>query len=152
MTRPLLVLAGALLAMPAAAQQAAPSYPVPAAITADGVPAIPLALADKVRPYLEARSAGAVDWNPVDRSLLVTTRFANVAQLHTVAAPLAMRRQVTFEADRVSSGRLFASGDVLVVQKDVGGGEFYQLYTLKDGRLSLLTDGKSRRRLRCVEP
>ena len=27
---------------------------------------------------------------------------------------------------------------------DRGGSEFYQLYTLKDGRLTLLTDGKSR--------
>jgi dipeptidyl aminopeptidase/acylaminoacyl peptidase len=144
MNRPLLALAGALSALPAAAQDSTPAYPVPAAITADGVPAIPLALAEKVRPYLESRAATAVDWNPVDRSLLVTTRFANVAQLHTVAAPLAMRRQITFEADRVSSGHYSPNGDVLVVQKDVGGGEFFQLYTLKDGRLSLLTDGKSR--------
>lgn len=144
MNRPLLALAGVLFAAPAAAQEAPNAYPVPAAITADGVAAIPLALADKVRPYLEYRSASALDWNPVDRSLLVTTRFANVAQLHTVAAPLAMRRQITFEADRVSSGHYSPSGDVLVVQKDIGGGEFFQLYTLKDGRLSLLTDGKSR--------
>ena len=144
MTRPLLALAAAMSVAPAAAQEASTAYPVPAAITADGVPAIPLALAERVRPYLEARSAGAVDWNPVDRSLLVTTRFANVAQLHSIAAPLAMRRQITFEADRVSSAHYSPSGDALVVQKDVGGGEFYQLYTLKDGRLSLLTDGKSR--------
>ena len=126
--------------------QDAPSgaYPVPAAITADGVPPIPASLADRLRPYLEARSAGAVDWNPVDRSLLISTRFANVAQLHSVAGPLAMRRQITFETDRVGGAQYSKSGDVLVVQKDTGGGEFFQLYTLKDGRLSLLTDGKSR--------
>ena len=135
------------VAMPAAAQTKTPAYPVPAAITADGVPAIPLDLAERVRPYLEARSAGAVDWNPADRSLLISTRFANVAQLHTVAAPLAMRRQITFEADRVSGGAYSRSGDVLVVQKDVGGGEFFQLYTLKEGRLTLLTDGNSRNSL-----
>ncbi len=151
MTRPLLALAGALIAAPVTAQTpapaaspAAPAYPVPAAITADGVPAIPVALADRVRPYLESRSAAALDWNPVDRSLLISTRFANVAQLHSVAAPLGMRRQITFEADRVSGGRYSPSGDVLVVSKDVGGGEFFQLYALKDGRLTLLTDGKSR--------
>ncbi|WP_085808349.1 prolyl oligopeptidase family serine peptidase [Sphingomonas sp. TZW2008] len=116
----------------------------PAAITADGVPAIPATLAEKLRPYLEARSASAVDWNPVDRSLLVSTRFANVAQLHTVASPLAMRRQITFETDRIGTAAYSKSGDVLLVQKDTGGGEFFQLYTLKDGRLTLLTDGKSR--------
>ncbi|QNE32873.1 S9 family peptidase [Sphingomonas sp. NBWT7] len=124
---------------PAAAQVAKP-----AAITADGVPAIPATLAEKLRPYLEARSAGAVDWNPVDRSLLISTRFANVAQLHTVASPLAMRRQITFETDRIGTAAFSKSGDVLLVQKDTGGGEFFQLYTLKDGRLTLITDGKSR--------
>ena len=139
-------LAALLVSLPAAAQDTATTSTVakPAAITAEEVPAIPTTLADRVRPYLEARSAGAVDWNPVDKSLLISTRFGNVAQLHSVAAPLAMRRQVTFEVDRVGGAAYSKTGDVLVVQKDTGGGEFFQLYTLKDGRLSLLTDGKSR--------
>jgi dipeptidyl aminopeptidase/acylaminoacyl peptidase len=135
-------IAAALLAataLPAHAQVAKP-----AAITADGVPAIPATLAEQVRPYLEARLASAVAWNPVDRSLLISTRFANVAQLHSVARPLADRHQITFEADRIGGARYSKSGDVLVVSKDVGGGEFFQLYTLKDGRLTLITDGKSR--------
>ncbi|UVO51315.1 prolyl oligopeptidase family serine peptidase [Sphingomonas sp. SUN019] len=135
-------IAAALLAataLPAHAQVAKP-----AAITADGVPAIPVTLAEQVRPYLEARSASAVAWNPVDRSLLISTRFANVAQLHSVRQPLADRRQITFEADRIGGARYSKTGDVLVVSKDVGGGEFFQLYTLKDGRLTLITDGKSR--------
>lgn len=148
MSRYTLLAIPALVAAPAIAQvvepAVAPAVAVPAAITADGVPPIPAALADRTRPYLEARSAGVVDWNPRDRSLLIATRFANVAQLHTVAAPLAMRRQITFEADRVSSARYSPSGDVLVVEKDSGGGEFYQLYTLANGQLTLLTDGKSR--------
>src|SRR5690606_25378508 len=33
---------------------------------------------------------------------------------------------------------------VLLVQKDQGGDEFYQLYRLQGGNLQLLTDGKSR--------
>lgn len=126
-------------ALPAAAQVAKP-----AAITADGVPALPVSLADALRPYAETRSAAPVAWNPVDRSLVITTRFANVAQLHRVAGPMMDRRQITFEADRTSQAHYSPSGDVMLVQKDVGGGEFYQLYTMKDGRLSLLTDGKSR--------
>lgn len=40
-------------ATPALAQ----SVTVPAAITAEGVPAIPASLADAVRPYLEYRTA-----------------------------------------------------------------------------------------------
>ena len=132
------------LAALAAPTSASAQVAAPAAITADGVPPIPTALGDALRPYLEARSAGVVDWNPVDRSLLISTRFGNVAQLHTVASPLAMRRQITFEVDRIGSAAYSHAGDVLVVQKDTGGGEFFQLYTLKDGRLTLLTDGKSR--------
>src|SRR5262249_40087684 len=57
----------------------------------------------------------------------------------------AARTQLSFEVDRVLLARWApAKGDVLVVQKDVGGNEFFQLYTLEDGRLTLLTDGKSR--------
>ncbi|WP_294339238.1 prolyl oligopeptidase family serine peptidase [uncultured Sphingomonas sp.] len=116
----------------------------PAAITADGVPALPISLVEALRPYAESRGASPVAWNPVDRSLIITTRFANVNQLHSVAGPMMARRQITFEADRTGSAYYSPSGDVMVVQKDVGGGEFFQLYTLKDGRLTLLTDGKSR--------
>jgi dipeptidyl aminopeptidase/acylaminoacyl peptidase len=54
------------------------------------------------------------------------------------------RRQITFETDRVAEAAWSPTGDVMVAQKDVGGGEFFQLYTVADGRLSLITDGKSR--------
>ncbi len=136
-----LPIAALLLAstVPATAQVAKP-----AAITADGVPALPLSLVEALRPYSESRGASPVAWNPADRSLLIATRFANVAQLHSVAGPMMDRRQITFEADRTSAAHYAPSGDVVVVQKDVGGNEFFQLYTLKDGRLTLLTDGKSR--------
>ncbi len=137
-----LLLAATLLA--SAAAPALAQLPKPAAITADGVPPLPVSLADALRPYAESRSAAPVAWNPTNRALIVATRFANVAQLHSVAGPMMDRRQITFEADRTSDAHVSPSGDVTLVQKDVGGGEFFQLYTLKDGRLSLLTDGKSR--------
>ena len=79
------------------------------------------------------------------KAALILTRFGNVAQVHEVSQPLGMRRQLSFEGDTIA-GASYAPrrGDVLVVQKDVGGSEFWQLYTLRDGRLGLLTDGKSR--------
>jgi len=56
-----------------------------------------------------------------------------------------MRRQISFEADTIARADYSrGKGDVMVVQKDVGGSEFWQLYTLANGRLTLLTDGKSR--------
>lgn len=117
----------------------------PAALTADGVPAIPDSLAAATRPYLEFRTAVLQGWHPTDGSMLITTRFANTAQLHRVAAPGAQRTQISFEADRIVGGSWAPRrGDVLVVMKDKGGDEFFQLHLLKDGRLSLLTDGRSR--------
>ena len=105
------------------------SVPVPAAITAEGVPAIPAALADAVRPYLEYRTAAFQGWNPATRGMLITTRFGNAAQLHSVAAPGAARTQLTFEADPIAGGSYGPDGAPLVALKDVGGGEFFQLYT-----------------------
>lgn len=132
-----------LAASPALAEDAPAPMPKPAAIEADGVPPVPQALAQATRPYMEFRTAGFLDWDPQSKAMLVATRFGNVSQLHSVAGPLMMRRQISFEAEPM--GGAFAPNDgTLVVSKDRGGDEFWQLYTLKNGRLTLLTDGKSR--------
>ena len=117
--------------------------PKPAALTADGMPAVPDELAVKSRPYMEYRTAGFAGWNAADRSMLISTRFGNTNQLHTVSAPLAMRKQISFEVEPVG-GEWSPKGDVLVTSMHVGGGEFYQLYRLANGQMNLLTDGKSR--------
>ena len=132
-----------LLAATLISTAAVAEVPKPAALTADGMPAIPDELAAESRPYMEYRTAGFSGWNAVDRSMLVTTRFANTNQLHTVAAPLGARRQISFEVEPVG-GEWSPKGDVLVTSMHIGGGEFYQLYTLANGRMNLLTDGKSR--------
>lgn len=135
-----LTLAGAAMA-----QDGGPVVAPPAAIVADAVPPVPQALADATRPYMESRSAAFAGWNAATRGMLIATRFGNTVQAHEVASPLGMRRQMSFEADAIARASYAPRrGDVLVVQKDVGGSEFWQLYTLKDGRLTLLTDGKSR--------
>lgn len=129
----------------AAGDDAPAVEPKPAALVADGVPAVPAALAAATRPYLEYRTAAFVGWNSADRSMLVATRFGNTAQLHRVAHPLGAREQLTFEAEPVSHGRWApGAGDLMLVEKDIGGSEFYQIFAMKDGRLTMLTDGKSR--------
>ncbi|ESQ74715.1 prolyl oligopeptidase family serine peptidase [Asticcacaulis sp. AC402] len=115
----------------------------PAALVADGIPAVPDAMVAMTRPYMEFRTASFTSWNPNDKSMLITTRFGNTAQLHQVAGPMMDRRQISFEAEPVS-GSWSPKGDVMLAQKDTGGNEFFQLFTLKDGKLTLLTDGKSR--------
>lgn len=120
----------------------------PAALVADGIPAIPQSLAVRTRPYMEYRTATFQSWQPRDGSMLITTRFGNTAQVHRVDTPGGARTQLSFEADRIALATWAPrGGDVLLVQKDVGGDEFYQLYTLHEGRLALLTDGKSRNEL-----
>ena len=116
----------------------------PAALTADGVPAVPETLAAATRPYMEARAAGFAGWNARDKSMLISTRFGNVNQLHSVAMPMGMRRQISFEVEPLG-GSWSPNGDVLLVSKDNGGDEFFQIHTLANGRLTQLTaGGKSR--------
>ncbi|AHE57280.1 S9 family peptidase [Sphingomonas sanxanigenens] len=131
------------LALPAFAQDEAAVVDKPAALVADGIPAVPADLALKTRPYMEYRTAAFQGWNSADKSMLIATRFGNVAQLHRVAGPMMARTQISFEEEPVR-GSWSPRGDVLVASKDIGGSEFYQLHALKDGRLTLLTDGKSR--------
>ena len=140
----------AALALPlapalAAEGEGAAVEPKPAALVADGVPAVPADLPAATRAYMENRGAGFAGWHPTDKSMLISTRFGNTSQIHRVAAPMGARKQLTFEAEPVGRGAWSPStGDIMLVQKDIGGNEFYQIYAMKDGRLDLLTDGKSR--------
>jgi dipeptidyl aminopeptidase/acylaminoacyl peptidase len=140
-------LAGALLAGSALAQvpPAATAVPRPAALVADGVPSIPGEIRRRSLPYMEFRQAGFVAWNPASRAMLVATRFGNTNQLHRLAGPGMARTQLTFEDEPVSFGRVAPqTGDVLLISKDVGGNEFNQLFRWERGRLTMLTDGRSR--------
>ena len=134
-----IAMAAAIAPAPLLAQDA----PKPATIAVDGAPPVPVAVVDATRPYMEYRTAAFLNWNPATRGMLISTRFASVPQLHTVAGPGMARQQISFEAEPLAAW--YAPNDgTLVVRKDKGGDEFFQLYTLKDGRLTLLTDGKSR--------
>src|SRR6476661_5980316 len=112
----------------------------------ENIPPIPLATAEKANQYGEFRSAGLLDWNPVKREMLIGTRFADVPQIHLVKMPGGARTQLTFFPDRTGGAHYGPRGDYFVFSKDVGGGEFYQLYRydLDSGEVTLLTDGKSR--------
>ncbi len=116
-------------------------------LVVEGVPAIPLAIAEAVRPYAESRSAGFASWHPTRREMLITTRFADTAQVHLVKMPGGDRRQLTFFPDRVAGAKFQpGAGQSFVFSKDIGGGEFFQLYRddVATGAVTLLTDGKSR--------
>ena len=116
-------------------------------LVVDGVPKIPASLAETAGRYASYRSASLADWHPTRREMLIATRFGDTPQLHLVKMPGGARQQLTFFADSVGSGRFHPNGgDYIVFAKDIGGGEWYQLYRcdVASGIVVLLTDGKSR--------
>ncbi len=120
---------------------------VPDNLVVEGVPAFPAELRADAGRYMEFRAAAFNSWHPKRRELLITTRFADSMQLHLVKSPGAVRKQLTFLPEPVGGGRFQPkTGACVVFSQDTGGGEFYQLYRydVADGRITLLTDGKSR--------
>jgi dipeptidyl aminopeptidase/acylaminoacyl peptidase len=116
----------------------------------NGIPPIPVTVAENARRYTESRQARFSSWNPSTREMLILTRFADTAQVHLVKMPGGERKQLTFFPDRVSAASFpEENDDYFVLNKDVGGSEFFQNYRfdLKSGEITLLTDGKSRNSL-----
>src|ERR1700683_5365362 len=113
----------------------------------EGVPPIPQSLAEQADRYTNFRAALFASWHPTKREMLISTRFADTFQIHQVKLPGGARTQLTFYVDDVRSA-LYPprGGDSFVFSKDIGGGEFYQLYRYDhaSGAVTLLTDGKSR--------
>jgi dipeptidyl aminopeptidase/acylaminoacyl peptidase len=116
-------------------------------LVVDGVPPIPASLVDTAGRYSSYRGATLADWHPSRREMLIATRFGDTPQLHLVKMPGGERQQLTFFADAVANGTFHPNGgDYIVFSKDIGGGEWFQLYRydMATGDVTLLTDGKSR--------
>ncbi|MBL1173648.1 S9 family peptidase [Pantanalinema sp. GBBB05] len=116
-------------------------------LVVEGIPPIPASLVDTVKRYTEFRSAILSSWHPTQREMLISTRFANTAQVHRVRSPLGMRQQLTFFAE-APTGATYqpTTGEYFVFSRDTGGNEFNQnyRYDLATGEVTLLTDGKSK--------
>lgn len=113
----------------------------------EGVPPIPLALAEVGDRYTEFRAASLTSWHPVKREMLISTRFGDTAQIHHVRFPLGSRKQLTFFSERVAGATYQPiQGEYFVFSKDIGGNEFSQnyRYDLSTGQVTLLTDGTSK--------
>lgn len=116
-------------------------------LVAEGIPKIPASLAESVGRYSEFRTAGFASWHPTRREMLIETRFGDTYQVHQVKFPGGARTQLTFFPDRINGAQYQpGSGESFVFGKDIGGGEFFQLYRydLPTGDITRLTDGKSR--------
>ncbi len=138
----LMILAGALLS--ATAQNQSPALPVADNLVAEGLPPIPTSIIQEVRPYTEARAASLSDWHPVKKEMVISTRFANTPQLHYLKMAGGARKQLTYENEPISSTSFEPNtGKYLLLEKDMGGNEFDQIYrfSFENGSLTLLTDG-----------
>ena len=116
----------------------------------EGIPPIPQAVAANVDRYVQYRSAAFARWHPERLEMLITTRFADTAQVHRVVAPGAAREQATFLDEPVSGVSAYVAGgesrDFFTFRQDTGGDEFFQIYRydIESGRTTLLTDGAKR--------
>ncbi|HEX8425718.1 S9 family peptidase [Hymenobacter sp.] len=120
-------------------------------LVVDGIPALPADMLERVDQYQNVRGAGFADWDRDGKGLFISTRFAEVPQIHHVAAPGADRRQITFFKEPLGSVQVAPDKkqNGFLYSRDIGGNENYQIYffDLGSGQSRLLTDGKSRNNL-----
>jgi hypothetical protein len=141
MKRNLLLLLNLLLTKTLSAQ----TLEVPDNFVMENIPSIPTSLVEEVKNFTEARSASFVDWHPLKKEMLITTRFGNSNQLHYIKFPGGDRKQITFFEDAVSAATFEpVKGDYFLFHRDAGGNEFSQIYRydMSSGKITLLTDGK----------
>ena len=117
------------------------------ALILENIPPVPASIAERAARYTDYRTATMLGWHPQRRELLIGTRFGDTNQVHSVAMPGGARTQLTFFADRVADASYQPhNGDYFLFRKDVGGGEWYQIFRfdVASRRDTMLTDGKSR--------
>lgn len=117
------------------------------ALILENIPSIPASIAEQADRYTQFRAASMWSWHPQRREILIGTRFADTAQVHSVAMPGGARTQLTFFGDRVAEASYHPhAADYFLFRKDVGGGEWFQIFRfdLASGTVTVLTDGTSR--------
>ena len=125
---------------------AEPTLPVPANLTAEQIPR------HSREPDGGPGSLHRISHRRADRLASHAARDAHLHALRTIAAdpsrhaPGGARTQLTFYADRVQGSRYRPDGSSFLFSKDIGGGEWFQIYNYdtRTGHATLLTDGKSR--------
>lgn len=146
-----------LAACAARAGESAVAAPAPAGeierreqgnLVIEGIPEIPRLVVERMLQYQNTRGASVQGWSADGLSLYIGTRFGETSQIHRVTAPGGARTQVTFFDEPVMGAAVCPDGarNGFLFGKDVGGGEFYQIFwfDVATGRYAMLTDGESR--------
>ncbi len=112
----------------------------------EDVPPIPAEIVDSLNRYQNVRAANFQGWQEDSAGVFISTRFADVDQLHRIDAPGGARHQLTFYKEPISGIAPQPHGDGIVFTRDAGGSEFSQVFLLDPatGVATMLTDGESR--------
>jgi len=112
----------------------------------EDIPTIPKTIVHDLNRYQNVRSAGFDGWSNDGKSLLITTRFGDVGQLHRVDKAGGARHQLTFFKEPIGQVAIQPNSESLSFSMDAGGSEYAQLFTmdLKSGEYQMITDGESR--------
>ncbi|MCW5724204.1 MAG: S9 family peptidase [Maricaulaceae bacterium] len=139
-----LAAAFAILAAPAFAD--APQRVQQGNLVMENIPEIPGEVRERLRQYQNVRGAGFSDFAP-GGGVYISTRFAETNQIHHVAMPMGMRRQITFYDERVGGANVRPDGSgQFMFTRDVGGDEFFQgfLYDPATARAIQFTEDGTR--------
>lgn len=105
------------------------------------IPSVPATIQASLSQFQNIRSAFFQDWHPNLKSLLITTRFDDVKQLHQVDFKGGARHQLTFFKEPLSSVMRRPNSHEITFMMDSGGNEtaqifaLYQAYLLKNENL-----------------
>jgi len=112
----------------------------------EDVPPIPADIVDDLNRYQNVRSGNFQGWQEDGAGILITTRFADVDQLHRVDMPGGARHQLTYYGEPIGEVAKQPRGDKIVFTRDAGGSEFAQIFLMdpESGGAKMLTDGESR--------
>lgn len=115
------------------------------ALRVENVPETPPDVSERLRQYVNTRSAGFADWLP-GGGILIYTRFADTTQLHRVDQPMGARTQLTFYEERITGAGRRPGSDEILFTRDVGGDENFAGYILDPatGRTRQVTEPGTR--------
>ena len=145
-TRMITVLAALLIVAAATAQTVSRTEANDGNLIMEDVPPIPEEIVADLNRYQNVRAASFRTWTNDGSGIFVSTRFADVEQLHRVDMPGGARHQLTFDKEPIGGVTRQPQGSQLVFTRDAGGSEFSQLFLFDpgSGAATMLSDGESR--------
>ena len=114
----------------------------------EGVPGIPMEIAEATKKFTETVPTIMSTWHPVKREMLVGKRAGNVTQVHWLGTPLGAPKKLTDYPDPVGGGSFQpTTGKYFLFFKATGGNEVSQMYRydVDSGKITQLTTDVKKR-------